>query len=123
MDILQKLEEWKNTNPNGSFTVNSTISIKSPTMEITVHGNTLEDAYSQIEQICKEKAQVPNQPFQNNPAPNPAQAPLNTPLNMNSGKLPAEFNGKVPVRVYTAGQALMPGESTVAVGGLTYVVK
>lgn len=123
MNIMQKLEEWKNTNPNGSFTVNSTISIKSPTMEITVHGNTLEDAYSQIEQICKEKAPVSNQPFQNNPAPNPAQAPLNTPINMNSGKLPAEFNGKVPVRVYTTGQTLMPGESTVAVGGLTYVVK
>lgn len=124
-DVKQKLQMWKEKNPNGSYETLSTITIKTDTMELTAKGNSLEEAFSQIESICNEKeiqsggmASQPNT-FQQNNTPNNTMAQINTGIGQNTDV----FNGKKPVRIHSPSIPLAVGESTVEYGGLTYVVK
>lgn len=110
-DIKKKLQMWKESTPNGTYETRSTISIKTDTMDVTVHGNSLEEAYAQLEAICNKQAPV----LENEAVQQPSTFPQNSMLEA--------FGDKKPVRIFSPGAVLAPGESTVTYGGTTYVVK
>ena len=118
MDIISKLNEWK-SKTNGEFTTFSTITIKTETMNMTVTGRDLEDAFKQIEAICEKKEEQvsPATTFQQNQPTQPVMQNTNT-----SKSIQELLNGKQLVRIHGT-EALAPGESLFEYNGLTYVVR
>lgn len=53
MDVKKRLEEWKTANPDGDYETLSTITVKTKSMNISVSGGSLEEAFAQLEGICK----------------------------------------------------------------------
>lgn len=118
MDVKKRLEEWKNANSDGVYETLSTITIKTNTMSITVSGGSLEEAFSQIEGICKAEEKVA-------PATNsflstiPATA---TPVMQEAKALTDVLKGRTLLRVHTPNIPLAPNEETILFNGTTWVV-
>lgn len=104
MNIKQRLEDWKKNTPNGEYQTVSTITLKTNSMDVSVHGNSLEEAFAQLESICKE-------------------TPQTIPMTQESKSLADALGNKILVRLHTPSMPLGVGESTFEYNGTTWVVK
>lgn len=126
MNALDRLNDWKKKS-SGEFTTHCTITLKTSSMNITVTGSDLEDAYKQLESVCFVEPTQPkeevNVTSQNTFQPS-GITQLNTPI-QNLGKpktLTDMLQGKQLLRIHGS-EPLNPGEELIPFGGVNYVVK
>lgn len=117
-DIKSKLQNWKDSTPNSEFETISTITLKTDTLNLSVHGDSLESAYQQIENICKNVGTIPSMKITPTLDTNNSLQTSTTPSNIINA-----FGDKKPIRIYNPNVPLAAEESTVEYNGLTYVVK
>lgn len=119
MSVVDKLNEWK-TKSNGEFSTFSTITIKSDTLNVSVTGKDLEDAFLQIEAICGEKKGEQVTPAPTFPQTQPAQQVI--PSITKPKSIQEALNGKQLVRIHGT-EPLNVGESLIEFNGIAYVVR
>ena len=132
-EIKNNLDKWSKES-NGSYSIVTTIEIKSPNMNIRVDGCSVEDAFSKVETLCtvrhEEKAKEANTasvPTFPDPVPQivpstlPTTAPITSPdFLQEATKL---LNGRTLVRVHNNTQPLAIDEELVTISGTNFVVK
>lgn len=118
MNTLERLDTWKKQS-NGEYSTFSTITIKSDTLNVSVTGKDLDDAFKQIEAICAEKKEE-----QVTPAPTfqtYSEQPV-TPFTNKPKSIQEALNGKQLVRIHGS-ETLAPDESLIEYNGINYVVR
>lgn len=127
-DIISKLQKWKDSTENSSFETISTITLNSNTLHLTVSGDSLENAYSQIAHICGVLADTKVETVQPSTAPATSFSNSNnnnsvTPISTPTTSILNAFGDKKPIRIYNPAVPLSNEESIIEYNGLTYVVK
>lgn len=118
MDVKKRLEEWKNSHPDGVYETLSTITVKTKSMNVSVSGSSLEEAFSQLEGICKGEEKVA-------PATNSFLSTNNTlatPVTEEAKALTDLLKGRTLLRMHTPSIPLAPNEDTIVFNGTTWVV-
>lgn len=114
MDIKKRLESWKASTEDGEYETLSTITIKTKSMSVSVSGGSLEQAFAQLEGICKEKEVSANKAE--------PTFPETTPTMVEAKTLADAMNGRNLVRIHNANIPLAPNEELMSFNGTTWVV-
>ena len=126
-DILDSLKTWAE-HTGGKYETLSTINLTTDKLSLKVCGDSLEDAYNKIKEICgdlkgefKSEYKVEEEKKESIPStPNLSNMDLNTA----STKTLAEVLGdRKIIRIYTPGSVLADGETTIKYQNTEYVVK
>lgn len=124
-EILDSLKAWAE-HTGGKYETVSTINLTTDKLSLKVCGDSLEDAYNKIKEICgnlKEEIKAENKAEVKEYAPSIPNL-SNVDLNVASTKTLAEALGdKKIVRIYTPGSVLGVGEEVVKFQNTDYVVK
>ena len=127
-DILDSLKAWAE-HTGGKYETLSTINLTTDKLSLKVCGDSLEDAYNKIKEICgdlkgefksEDKVEEKKESTPTTNTPNLSNMDLNTA----STKTLAEVLGdRKIIRIYTPGSVLADGESTIRYQNTEYVVK
>lgn len=125
MNISEQLEKWKTEN-NGVIETSATITIRGDSMNITIQGSSLEDAYAKLAKLYGETGteKPANENLHGSFQPTFQQGSVFPQTTLDSTKgIQEVLNGKQLLRVHNTAIPLAAGESTITYNGVQYVVK